>query len=408
MKIQDINVDGQQVRVAVRAGDDDGVPLLLINGIGASLEVLQPFVDALNPALTVVRFDAPGTGGSPLPQRPYRFGGLCRLIAALLSQLGYETADVLGIYWGGAVAQHFAAFQPRRCRRLVLASTATGSLMVPARPSVLLRMATPRRYTDPGYLQRFAPLLYGGSARTEAHQIGAHLHRGHHAPSLSRGYLYQLTAAAGWTSVPFLPGLRQPVLIMSGDDDPVIPLANTHLMHRLIPDSRLHVFSGGHLGLVTEAEQLATVVERFLHPAVARGERPRRFRYWPAALNLRAPGTRGVLSRARRQPPQADLGYGEALSKPGRGRARGAGCAPGSCSGPRRCNVDRHDGPPGSSDGEILRRSGPRGQALRGAARTPMGRSGRAVRLRPDHQCGQHHPERGPAHPRQEAGRHLE
>lgn len=117
MKIQHISVDGQQVRVAVRAGADDGVPLLLVNGIGASLEVLQPFTDALDPALTVIRFDVPGTGGSPLPQRPYRFGGLCKLIAALLSQLGHETADVLGISWGGGVAQHFAAFQPRRCRR---------------------------------------------------------------------------------------------------------------------------------------------------------------------------------------------------------------------------------------------------------------------------------------------------
>ena len=56
MKIQHINVDGQQVRVAVRAGADDGVPLLLINGIGASLEVLQPFTDALDPALRPRRF----------------------------------------------------------------------------------------------------------------------------------------------------------------------------------------------------------------------------------------------------------------------------------------------------------------------------------------------------------------
>jgi hypothetical protein len=70
-------------------------------------------------------------------------------------------------------------------------------------------------------------------------------------------------------------------------------------MHRLIPDSRLHVFSGGHLGLVTEAGQLAPVVERFLHPAGARGGRPRRFRYWPAALNRRAPrDVRRVVARS--------------------------------------------------------------------------------------------------------------
>jgi pimeloyl-ACP methyl ester carboxylesterase len=78
------------------------------------------------------------------------------------------------------------------------------------------------------------------------------------------GYLYQLTAGLGWTSLPFLPLLRQPTLIMSGDDDPIIPLANARLMHRLIPGSRLHVYHGGHLALVTEAAQLAPVVQRFL------------------------------------------------------------------------------------------------------------------------------------------------
>ena len=63
MKIQHLDADGQRVRIAVRAGYDDGVPLLLINGIGDSLEALQPFVDALDPALTVIRFDVPGARG---------------------------------------------------------------------------------------------------------------------------------------------------------------------------------------------------------------------------------------------------------------------------------------------------------------------------------------------------------
>jgi len=82
-----------------------------------------------------------------------------------------------------------------------------------------------------------------------------------------RGYLYQLTAGLGWTSLPFLPLLRQQTLIMSGDDDPIIPLANGYLMRRLIPHSRLHVYHGGHLGLVTEAAQLAPVVAGFLAAA---------------------------------------------------------------------------------------------------------------------------------------------
>jgi poly(3-hydroxyalkanoate) depolymerase len=258
-----ITVDGQQLRVTVRRGQGLLPPLLLINGIGASLELLQAFVDALEPAQDVIRFDPPGVGGSPLPPRPYRFSGLCRLIARMLTALDYDQVDVLGISWGGGVAQHFAAFQRARCRRLVLVSTATGALMVPPRPSVLMHLARRQRYVDNGHLARIAPDLYGGSARHEPDRVGETLHdRNNLGPA--RGYSYQLAASAGWTSVPFLPLLRQRTLIMSGDDDPIIPLANAQLMHRLIRRSQLHVFRGGHLGLVAEAPELAPVVHKFL------------------------------------------------------------------------------------------------------------------------------------------------
>ena len=236
--------------------------MLLINGIGASLELLEPFVAELDPAVEVIRFDPPGVGGSPL-SGPYRFTGLCRLIAGLLTELGHDRADVLGVSWGGAVAQHFAMFQRARCRRLVLVATATGMLMAPARPSVLRHMVTPRRYLDRGYLHRVAGDIYGGLARIDTEEIVAAMHEGNRAGP-TRGYLHQLAASAGWTSVPFLPLLRQPTLILAGDDDPIIPLVNARLMHSLIRRSRLHVHHGGHLGLVTEAAALAPVVDGFL------------------------------------------------------------------------------------------------------------------------------------------------
>jgi poly(3-hydroxyalkanoate) depolymerase len=241
--------------------------LLLINGIGASLEALEPFVTALDGAVEVIRFDPPGVGGSPLPPGPYRLTGLCRLIAGMLTELGHDQADVLGISWGGAVAQHFAAFQRDRCRRLVLVATAAGPPMMMARPAVLARLMTPRRYRDRAYLERVAGDLYGGSARTDWSAASTALHGADHGgrrTGPSRGYYYQLGAVAGWTGVPFLPWLRQPALILAGDDDPIIPLANARLMHRLIRGSRLHVYSGGHLGLLTEAAGLAPVVDGFL------------------------------------------------------------------------------------------------------------------------------------------------
>jgi poly(3-hydroxyalkanoate) depolymerase len=264
--VRTVVVNGQHLRIAVRPGDGTRTPLLLAGGIGASLELLQPFVDALDPSIEVIRFDIPGVGGSPVPRAPYRLPGLARLVARLLDQLGYTTVDLLGISWGGGLAQQFALCQRRRCRRLVLAATATGTLMVPGHPKVLARMATPRRYLDPDYAERIAADLYGGTMRADPARARALLHAWTRVgPPL--GYLYQLAAGAGWSSLPLLPLIRQPTLLLAGDDDPIIPLVNAHIMARLLPHAELHIYHGGHLGLLTEAAELAPVVDRFLRRA---------------------------------------------------------------------------------------------------------------------------------------------
>lgn len=261
--VRTVVIGGQHLRVAVRPGDRTRTPLVLANGIGASLELLQPFVDALDPSIEVIRFDPPGVGGSPLPPRPYRLSTLARLVARLLDQLGYATVDMLGVSWGGGLAQQFALCQRDRCRRLVLAATGTGMLMVPGRPRVLARMATPRRYLDPAYAERIAADLYGGTMRSDPSRARALLH-GRTRAGPPRGYLYQLAAGAGWSSLPLLPWIRQPTLLLAGDDDPIIPLVNARIMRRLLPHAELHVYHGGHLGLLTEAAELAPVVDRFL------------------------------------------------------------------------------------------------------------------------------------------------
>jgi pimeloyl-ACP methyl ester carboxylesterase len=120
-----------------------------MNGLGSQLEVLEPLVDQLPPDLEVIRFDVPGVGGSPAPVLPYHYAMLASLVGALVRRLGHDRVDVLGFSWGGGLAQQFAVTQAGKCRRLVLASTATGAVMVPARPRVLGHMLTPRRHRDP-------------------------------------------------------------------------------------------------------------------------------------------------------------------------------------------------------------------------------------------------------------------
>jgi poly(3-hydroxyalkanoate) depolymerase len=258
-----LTVGGRGLRVSVREGTPGWPPLLLCNGIGVSLELLQPFVDALDPRRPVIRFDMPGVGGSPAPVMPYHLVTLAPLLAGLLDQLGYQQADVLGVSWGGGLAQQFALSRPNRVRRLVLVATAPGALMVPGRPWVLLRMLTPRRHRDPGYATRVAGELYGGSARQDPIVARDLLHATTRLGP-PRGYYYQLISMLGWTSLPFLPKLRPPTLILAGDDDPIIPVINGRIMNWLIPRSRLHVYHGGHLELASDPDRLAAAVQAFL------------------------------------------------------------------------------------------------------------------------------------------------
>ena len=114
-----------------------------------------------------------------------------------------------------------------------------------------------------GALEVIAPEIASGALDlATARDLAAQLRLGD-----PRGYLYQLLGGAGWTSLPWLPCLRQRTLIVAGDDDRLIPLANARLMHLLAPRSRLHVFHGGHLGFVLRATDLAPVIDAFLASA---------------------------------------------------------------------------------------------------------------------------------------------
>ena len=261
-----VDAGGQRIRVNVRHGT--GVPLVLCNGIGASLEVLDPLVEQLD--RTVVRFDVPGTGGSPTSILPYGFPYLAWVLGRVLSKLGFGEVDILGFSWGGALAQQFAFQNPRRCRRLVLAATGTGAVMVPAHPKELLKMLTPRRFSDPNYAASIAGELYGGSVRAHGSEVARLVLRQLRSGS-KIGYLHQLLAGAVWTSLFALPAVRQQTLIVQGTDDPIIPTINAHIMNALLPHSSLYLHSGGHIDLVHNATELAPVINKFLREP---GERP--------------------------------------------------------------------------------------------------------------------------------------
>jgi len=261
VQISQHEVAGQMLRVGVRSGDRARPPLLLFNGIGANIELVEPFLAALE-GPTAITFDVPGVGGSPAPLLPYRPRGIARLAARLLDQLGFDEVDVLGVSWGGTLAQQFAFQHGRRCRRLVLAATSPGHLMVPGKLSVLLKLATPRRYKDPEYMGAIAGDLYGGALRGSPEVVRQHLR--HVRWASDYGYYLQLLAAAGWSSLPWLSLLAQPTLVIMGTDDPIVPVANGRILERLIPEAELVTIRDGHLFLVTSAAESAEIIGRFL------------------------------------------------------------------------------------------------------------------------------------------------
>ena len=261
--IRFVEVDGVRLRTSVRGR---GAPLLVITGLGASLDLAEPFERELCArGVRVISFDAPGVGRSTAYRWPRRIPGVASTVERMLDALGYDQVDVLGVSLGGVIAQQLARQAPDRVRRLVLAATGPGLGGVPGSPRVLLSLATPRRYYQPDYYRRVAGRIYGGEARRDPDAL---LH-GSVARFIQRpsvwGYLSQLYAISGWTSLPWLSRLSQPTLVLAGDDDPIVPLVNGHILARRIPHARLHVVpGGGHLFLLERPAEVATLIAAFL------------------------------------------------------------------------------------------------------------------------------------------------
>ena len=153
-------------------------------------------------------------------------------------------------------------------RRLVLASTGAGVPGlggVPGSPRALLALATPRRYQSPDYYRRIAGALYGGQARREPDPLlHGSIARFSETPSLE-GYFYQLYAISFWTGLPWLWHLRQPTLVLAGDDDPIVPVANGRILTAVIPHARLEIIrGGGHLFPLERPTEIAALVAEFL------------------------------------------------------------------------------------------------------------------------------------------------
>jgi pimeloyl-ACP methyl ester carboxylesterase len=266
MTTQTIRVDRLRLRVH-RQGR--GRPLLLVNGLGASLEMWGPLRPHL-PNREIISFDLPGAGRSSVPCVPLRMRGLANVIVTLLAELGVSRADVLGYSFGGLVAQELARRHPSAVDGLILAATAAGWPSWPPRPHVAWLMLTPARYHDRRLARAIVPVIAGGRTARETSVLMDSIDERVASPPSTLGYFQQLCAITGWTSQPWLGRLEQPTLVLHGTDDPIVPVVNARWMARRIPHASLAELPGaGHMLLIDEPERCGPEITRFLDGAEA-------------------------------------------------------------------------------------------------------------------------------------------
>jgi poly(3-hydroxyoctanoate) depolymerase len=257
-----VEVGASTIRVHERG---TGPPLLLLNGIGGHVGMWEPLVRELEGTRRLVMFDAPGAGSSAGIRRPIRMRGLAELVVGVVDGLGLDRVDLLGYSWGGALAQQVARDAHRRIRRLILVATVPGVGGRPPPLRVAATMLSPRRFTTSARSREAAGVLYGGDYRPASAVRGTAMRTWNQQPPTAIGYAQQLLAITGWSSLPWLQRLRARTLIITGDDDPLVPLVNGRILAALIRSSTLHVVEGGgHLWLLDHAAESAGLIEQFL------------------------------------------------------------------------------------------------------------------------------------------------
>ena len=206
-----------------------------------------------------IRIGLPGAGGLLARQPPLTMANFASLVGSLFDRLDIERADVLGVSFGGMVAQQLSHDVPDRVRNLVLVSTSCGLGGVPSNPaswwSALLAddPAMPMAWNPYGWVHRWPQLIN--------REFGAGWGTG---PRL-KGFVEQIVSAAPWSSLPWLDQLMQPALVVAGTADALVPFGNAGILASRIPRAQTYtVHGGGHMCLLGRAAEVGPVITAFL------------------------------------------------------------------------------------------------------------------------------------------------
>ena len=257
----------------VRAGDVElhveergsgaAPPLLLIAGIPAVASDWAPLAERLASSRRVIAYDNRGSGGSTVTPGPYTTRRLAADGVALLDALGIERADVFGMSLGGMIAQEVALGWPERVRKLVLGCTHCGVAHAARQPRDAGRAFALQTDDWTLRIRSLAPFAF--ASEVDAEMLDRFIEKKSRDVQDPAGYAGQIAAALSHDTYDRLPDVEAPTLVITGDDDRVIPAPSSDVLAERIPNARLAVIPGtGHLFFLEKPEETERHLDAFL------------------------------------------------------------------------------------------------------------------------------------------------
>jgi len=242
-----------------------GPPVLFISGTGGDLRLKPNVFDGpLSRHFQVTAYDQRGLGQTDKPDKPYTMADYADDAAHLLDALGLDQVHVIGVSFGGMVAQEFALRHQSRIRRLVLACTSPGGEGGASFAFHELALTG---------IERAAHMIPISDLRHDAQWAARHpdqyqrmidmAARDPYAdePGRLEGARRQLEARKGHDTWMRLGQLQMPVMIAAGEYDGIAPKSIQMNLHRQIKDAELHFFDGGHLFLIQDQRAMPAIIQ---------------------------------------------------------------------------------------------------------------------------------------------------
>jgi len=241
----------------------NGPVLILLHGFTIDSRIWEPQINKLSEIFTVIAWDAPGAGQSSDPPEKFSLSDWADCLSGLLDSIGVEKAHILGLSWGGILAQEFYRRHPGYVLSLVLVDTYAGWRGSLPKPIVEERLTTclqDASLPPNEFVHKYLQGMFSDSPSPEALEKLEKIMSGFHPI----GFRLMAISSANTDTRDLLPSIKVPTLLIWGESDKRSPISVAHQMHAAIPGSKLEIIMGtGHVSNLEAPAQFNEIVTGF-------------------------------------------------------------------------------------------------------------------------------------------------